>query len=278
RREAVDLGTTLAGELGSVLAGVRLDVHGAEHLAARPAVFLFNHQSQLDVLILAKLLHGGFTGVAKRELANSPGFGLMFRLADVAFVDRHDHDQAVRALGPAVQKLRDGISLVIAPEGTRSATPALGPFKKGAFHVAMQAGVPIVPIVIRNAGELMWRGAATPRGGTVQVTGLPPIDPPGWTAAPLDGHVPHVAHRRAHPAPAARRRPGAGRGPAGPRPAAVAGRADRGDPRRWRRLRRGDPPQRHRRHGRGAAHGPAAQPHRRARPGPPRTRAAPARS
>ena len=65
RREAVDLGTTFAGELGSLLAGVRLDVRGGEHLATRPAVFLFNHQSQLDVLILAKLLHGGFTGVAK---------------------------------------------------------------------------------------------------------------------------------------------------------------------------------------------------------------------
>ena len=161
RREAVDLGTTLAGELGSVLAGVRLDVHGAEHLATRPAVFLFNHQSQLDVLILAKLLHGGFTGVAKKELARDPGFGLVFRLADVAFVDRHDTAQARKALEPAVQQLRDGISLVIAPEGTRSATPALGPFKKGAFHVAMQAGVPIVPIVIRNAGELMWRDATT---------------------------------------------------------------------------------------------------------------------
>ena len=75
RREAVDLGITLAGEVGSVLAGVRLDVRGAEHLVTRPAVFLFNHQSQLDVLILAKLLRGGFTGVAKKELAASPGSG-----------------------------------------------------------------------------------------------------------------------------------------------------------------------------------------------------------
>ena len=192
RREAVDLGTTLAGELGSVLAGVRLDVHGAEHLAVRPAVFLFNHQSQLDVLILAKLLRGGFTGVAKKELANSPGFGLMFRLADVAFVDRQDNVQARKALEPAVQKLRDGISLVIAPEGTRSATPALGPFKKGAFHVAMQAGVPIVPIVIRNSGELMWRGATTIHAGTVQVAVLPPIATDGWDAAGLDGHIREV--------------------------------------------------------------------------------------
>ncbi len=192
RREAVDLGTTLAGELGSVLAGVRLDVHGAEHLAARPAVFLFNHQSQLDVLILAKLLRGGFTGVAKKELANSPGFGVMFRLADVAFVDRQDNAQARKALEPAVQKLRDGISLVIAPEGTRSATPALGPFKKGAFHVAMQAGVPIVPIVIRNSGELMWRGAATIHAGTVQIAVLPPIATDGWDVAGLDEHIRQV--------------------------------------------------------------------------------------
>src|SRR5258707_2730357 len=88
RREAVDLGTTLAGELGSVLAGVRLDVHGAEHLAARPPVFLFNHQSQLDVLILAKLLRGGFTRGAKKELAYNSGFGLMFRLAAFAIMDR----------------------------------------------------------------------------------------------------------------------------------------------------------------------------------------------
>jgi len=192
RREAVDLGTTLAGEVGSALAGVRLDVHGAEHLAARPAVFLFNHQSQLDVLILAKLLRGGFTGVAKKELANSPGFGLMFRLADVAFVDRQDNAQARKALEPAVHKLRDGISLVIAPEGTRSATPALGPFKKGAFHVAMQAGVPIVPIVIRNSGELMWRGATTIHAGTVQIAVLPPIATDGWDVDGLDEHIRQV--------------------------------------------------------------------------------------
>jgi WS/DGAT/MGAT family acyltransferase len=197
RRDAVDLGTTFGGELGSVLAGVKLDVLGAEHLDTRPAVFLFNHQSQLDVLILAKLLRGGFTGVAKKELANSPGFGLMFRLADVAFVDRHDTAQAVKALEPAVQKLRGGISLVIAPEGTRSTTPALGPFKKGAFHVAMQAGVPIVPIVIRNSGELMWRGAMTLHAGTVQIVVLPPVPTDGWTAEDLDARVRQVHGRYA---------------------------------------------------------------------------------
>ncbi|MFC4944509.1 HAD-IB family hydrolase [Pseudonocardia sp. GCM10023141] len=182
RRTGIDLATTLAGELGTALAGVKLEVHGAENLeSARPAVFLFNHQSQLDVLILAKLLRGGFTGVAKKEVANQPGFGLMFRLVDTAFIDRGNTEQAKAALEPAVQRLREGVSLVMSPEGTRSPTPALGPFKKGAFHVAMQAGVPIVPIVIRNAGELMWRGASTIREGTVQVVVLPPVSTEGWT-------------------------------------------------------------------------------------------------
>ena len=189
RREAVDLAITLGGELGSALAGVRLDVQGAEHLATRPAVYLFNHQSQLDVLVLAKLLRGGVTAVAKKELANSPGFGLMFRLADVAFVDRGDPAQARKALEPAVEKLQQGISLVIAPEGTRSATPNLGPFKKGAFHVAMQAGVPIVPVVLRNAGELMPAHAVLVSSGVLDIAVLPPVPTTGWTKDDLDAAV-----------------------------------------------------------------------------------------
>jgi HAD superfamily hydrolase (TIGR01490 family) len=195
RRDAVDLGLTFGGELGTALGGVTLDVRGGEHLATRPAVFLFNHQSQLDVLILAKLLRTGFSGVAKKEAARIPGFGLAFRLADVAFVDRGDTGSARASLEPAVERLREGVSLVVAPEGTRSATPALGPFKKGAFHIAMQAGVPIVPIVIRNAGELMWRGASTLREGTVQITVLPPVDTAGWTADDLDERVQDVRDR-----------------------------------------------------------------------------------
>ncbi len=122
-------------------AGVTLDVRGAEHLAARPAVFLFNHQSQLDVLILAKLLRGGFTGVAKKEAGRRPRLraGLPAGRRRVRRPRQHRRRPARRS-SRRCERLREGISLVIAPEGTRSATPSLGPFKKGAFHVAMQAG------------------------------------------------------------------------------------------------------------------------------------------
>ena len=120
-------------------------------------------------------------------------FGQFFRLAGVAFIDRGDTRQAKSALAPAVAKLRDeAISLVIAPEGTRSATPRLGGFKKGAFHIAMQAEVPVVPIVIHNAGEVMWRGSQTLHGGTVNVPVLPPIDTSRWSPATIGEHVGEV--------------------------------------------------------------------------------------
>ncbi|MBP2367057.1 HAD-IB family hydrolase [Pseudonocardia parietis] len=182
RRTFVDMAAGVGADVAFGLAGIGVDVTGAEHLvAARPCVFVFNHQSKFDVPILMKLLRENFTGVAKKEAAQIPVWGQLFRIADVAFVDRGNSTQARAALQPAVDKLREeGISLAIAPEGTRSPTPRLGRFKKGAFHIAMQAGVPIVPVVIRNSGEIMWRGAQTLRGGTVQVVVHPPIDTTDW--------------------------------------------------------------------------------------------------
>ena len=149
-------------------------MHGAHHIwDAQPAVFLFNHQSQLDVLVLGGLLRGNFAPVAKKELATNPLFGPLMRLLETAFIDRADNAQARKALEPAVERLRSGVSVVIAPEGTRSPTPSPGSFKKGAFHLAMQAGVPVVPLVFRNTGELMSRNAMIIHPGVVQVAVLP---------------------------------------------------------------------------------------------------------
>ena len=194
RRTAVDVGGEVGTDLGLAIAGIDVAVTGGEHLwSSRPCVFLFNHQSKLDPILVMKLLRGGFTGVAKKEAANVPGFGQFFRLAGVAFIDRASTGQAKAALAPAVAKLRDeGISLVIAPEGTRSPTPRLGPFKKGAFHIAMQAGVPVVPVVIRNASEIMWRGSQTLHSGTVEVAVLPPVETSSWTVKTIDRHVDEV--------------------------------------------------------------------------------------
>jgi putative phosphoserine phosphatase/1-acylglycerol-3-phosphate O-acyltransferase len=176
RRTAVNLVATVGPEVAMGLAGVDIRVTGEEHLwSARPAVFVFNHQSSFDVIVISRLLRRDFTAVAKAELAHDPRFAPLAALAGVAFVERGNRSQSRAALAPVVEKLRSGISLAMAPEGTRSATPTLGPFKKGAFHIAVQAGVPTVPVVIRNAGEIMWRASLVARPGTVDVAVLPPV-------------------------------------------------------------------------------------------------------
>jgi putative phosphoserine phosphatase/1-acylglycerol-3-phosphate O-acyltransferase len=195
RSQTVEITTGLGADLGLALAGIDIDVvSGAEHLwSDRPCVFVFNHQSKIDPVVVMKLLRQGWTGVAKKEARNIPGFGQLFQLAGVAFVDRGNAAQAKKVLAPAVDKLRhDGISLAMSPEGTRSPTPKLGPFKKGAFHIAMQAGVPIVPIVLRGAGEVMWRGAQTMRPGAIEVVVLPPVPTEGWKVRTIDRHVAQV--------------------------------------------------------------------------------------
>ncbi len=191
RRQAIDLSVGLAGDFSLAMGGVHVDLVGEEHLVgAKPCVVVFNHQSQFDVPVLMKVLRGGFTGVAKKEVAKMPVWGQFFRFVDVAFIDRADPDQARKALEPAVRKLReDGISLAIAPEGTISRTPRLLPFKKGAFHIAMQAGVPMVPVVLRNTGDLMAGSSVTVRPGTVDVRVLPPVDTSGWAPETVDEHV-----------------------------------------------------------------------------------------
>ncbi|MGH8455890.1 MAG: HAD-IB family hydrolase [Stenotrophobium sp.] len=189
-REAAELIGVIGSELGLATAGIRLRVQGEVNLwSQRPAVFIFNHQSGLDMLICAKLLRHGITGVAKKEAAKVPGFGQFMRMADMAFIDRGNTGQAKSALAPAVEKLRAGTSLAIAPEGTRSPTPRLGPFKKGAFHIARQAGVPIVPIVIRNAGELLPRGTWVMRPGQVDVAILPPVSVKEWTLTTMENDI-----------------------------------------------------------------------------------------
>jgi putative phosphoserine phosphatase/1-acylglycerol-3-phosphate O-acyltransferase len=159
----------------------------------RPAVFFINHQStMIDFLVTTRVIRTGFTAVAKAEVKSMPVVGQLFDLAGVAFLDRANRERAIEALKPAVETLRSGTSVVMAPEGTRSMTPRLGSFKKGGFHMAMQAGVPIVPIVIRNAGEIMWRNAKTAKAGTVHVAVLPPIGTDGWTAEDLTKKVDEV--------------------------------------------------------------------------------------
>ena len=193
RRDAVNLAVTTWGEFGSALAGIEINITGEHYLwEQRPAVFLFNHQSAIDVLIIAKLLRKYFTAIAKQEIARNPLVGPVFRVADTVFVDRKNQEKAIDALKPVVKTLQDGLSVAIAPEGTRSNTDQLGAFKKGPFHIAMQAQVPIVPIVIHNASDVLPKGGFFIRPSVVHVDVLPPVSTADWTANSVDDHVSEV--------------------------------------------------------------------------------------
>jgi putative phosphoserine phosphatase/1-acylglycerol-3-phosphate O-acyltransferase len=189
-REAINVSGSMWGDLATSLAGIDLRVEGEEHLwSHRPAVFIFNHQSALDAVLMVKLIRRDVTGVGKKEIRSNPIFGPLFGAAGVVFVDRANTRKAIEALKPAVDALREGRSLVIAPEGTRSRTPRLGRFKKGAFRMAMQAGVPIVPVVFRNVLDAMPRDALIVRPATVEAVVLPPVDTSDWTLESLDDEI-----------------------------------------------------------------------------------------
>ncbi len=143
-------------------------------------------------MIIAKLLRRDFTAIAKQEISRNPLVGPVFRVADTIFVDRRNQEKAIEALKPVVNTLRGGLSVAIAPEGTRSSGDRLGAFKKGPFHIAMQAGVPMVPIVIHNATDVLPKGGFFIRPSVVHVDVLAPVSTDDWSAETIDKHVAEV--------------------------------------------------------------------------------------
>jgi len=178
------------GDFGTTMAGIKLAVKGEEHLwTHRPAVFILNHQSSADLLISAKLIRKDARGIAKKELQSTPIIGQLLAASGTIFLDRKDRSKSIEALEPAVEALKNGISIIIFPEGTRSEDSTLGKFKKGAFHMAMQAGVPIVPIILKNAYEAMPKGTTVFKPTMVEVVVLPPIPTADWKIEELDEHI-----------------------------------------------------------------------------------------
>jgi putative phosphoserine phosphatase/1-acylglycerol-3-phosphate O-acyltransferase len=194
RRDAVNFSMSVFADLASALIGLNLRIKGEHHLwSHRPAVFLFNHQSNVDMVIVARLLRRDISGIGKKEIGDIPLIGRILEYSGVVLIDRKDHDRAVEAMAGLVDTMRvEGKSVCISPEGTRSITPRLAPFKKGAFHLAIQAGVPVVPIVIHNSVDVMPKGSAIYHPATVNVEVLPPVDTSGWKSDTIEEHVEDV--------------------------------------------------------------------------------------
>ncbi|GAB3376173.1 HAD-IB family hydrolase [Spongiibacter taiwanensis] len=191
RQEARNFSMSLFADTASALTGLKLVVRGEENLwALRPAVFLINHQSKADVMITARLLRRNFAGIGKAEIRKMPLVGKAMEMAGVVLIDRKNAASAIATMAPLVEKMKhEGLSVAVAPEGTRTVSKTLAPFKKGPFHLAMQAGVPMVPIVIHNALDVAPKGDFVYRPGTVEVDVLPPIDVSQWTRANMAEHI-----------------------------------------------------------------------------------------
>ncbi|MGH9750191.1 MAG: lysophospholipid acyltransferase family protein [Candidatus Polarisedimenticolia bacterium] len=162
---------------------------------AGPCVYIANHQSQLDIPALIRALPASTRFIAKKELLYVPIFGWALWLAGFVFVDRRDRDKAIRSLEMAARKVRTGTPILVFAEGTRSPDGRLLPFKKGGFVLAMQAGVPIVPVTVRGGTEILPKGSLRIRPGRIEVSIGDPIDTTRYSFETRDALIADVRRR-----------------------------------------------------------------------------------
>jgi 1-acyl-sn-glycerol-3-phosphate acyltransferase len=160
-------------------AAIDLDVRGLEHARTEgPMVMMSNHQSHYDIPVLYRTFPGSVRMVAKSELHRIPLFGRALRAAEFIEVDRSDKERARASISVAKERLASGVDVWIAPEGTRSVTGKLGPFKKGGFVLARDMTAKILPITIEGTRHVLPPHTAKVRTGVkVTVTYHPLVDP-----------------------------------------------------------------------------------------------------
>ena len=163
-------------------AGVHISVDNRSNLEShQPYVFMANHASTIDIWALFLAIPRRVRMIAKKQLARIPLFGWVMWAGRFIFIDRQNAAAARRSIDDAGRRIRGGDSVLIFPEGTRTRDGQLGAFKKGGFHLAMEAGVPIVPIALRGTRALMPRGSLRVKSGEVSVIIGKPIPTSGLT-------------------------------------------------------------------------------------------------
>ncbi len=189
--KAVNFAISLFADTAAAIVGMDLEVEGSQYLwSHRPAVFIFNHQSKADVMVLANLLRRDIAGIGKQEIKKNPLLGAVMEFGGTVFIDRKNSQSAIEAMQPLVDvMIHQQKSVCIAPEGTRTVSPNLMRFKKGAFHLAMQAKVPIIPIVIHNSLDVLPKGEFVFKAAIVKVDVLAPVSTTRWTEKTLDKNI-----------------------------------------------------------------------------------------
>src|SRR5215213_53267 len=163
-----------------LLTGVRVKVRGLELLDPKQTyVFVSNHCSYLDTAAMFIYTGRRIGLLAKKELLKVPVLGVGMGFVNVMAIDRSNRESAIRTTEAAAQRIKSGVSFAVFVEGTRAKPGELLPFKKGAFYMARQAGVPVVPVAIKNSDVLMGKGTGEARAGTLDMVMLPPVETSG---------------------------------------------------------------------------------------------------
>jgi 1-acyl-sn-glycerol-3-phosphate acyltransferase len=169
------------GMTGARLAGVKIEVRGLENLQpGSNYIFMSNHVSNLDPPVFIPRIPGRCSVLIKKEVFRIPILGRLLKLVEMVPVDRSNREAAIESVHAAEVVLQRGLNMVIFPEGTRSPDGRLLPFKKGPFHLAMEAGVPVVPVTILGTAECWPKGTWSIRPGKATVIFHPPIAPSGF--------------------------------------------------------------------------------------------------
>jgi 1-acyl-sn-glycerol-3-phosphate acyltransferase len=174
-------------------AGARVHVKGYEHLNRNQAyLFAANHQSNLDPPLLFAYLGHNTGAIAKKELTKFPVLKQGFPLAHVVPIDRSNRESAIQSTRLGAEELRRGHSLMAFPEGTRTVDGKVKEFKKGVFFMALEAGVPVVPVVVNDTRLVMPKGRNVVTPGDVWLEILPPVSTAGFTPENIEELIEHV--------------------------------------------------------------------------------------
>ena len=160
-----------------LLGDTKVKVIGPENiLFGKPQIFMANHQSDFDILIALAHIPVQFRWIAKKELFAIPIFGAAMRSAGYIEIDRSNREKAIRSIDEAALRIRSGKSVMTFPEGTRSRDGHIKAFKQGAFHLAIQSGVPIIPVTIIGSGRIMPKRSLRIKPGQIKMIIGKPID------------------------------------------------------------------------------------------------------